>query len=186
MKSFEFLGEIYGTQKQFLDYVNYRLSSINGRVAGNEHDFLCALYQRHPYFNPNIDYFHVVQLQRGGQDVSRVFDGEHHLFSKHACVSQKVMSDAARTKSLARASVVPQILSARRSLGTCCVLCQATSDLQVDHHPRLFKDLLTDFGTLSIRGMKLVEERDWYEYHKAHATYRLLCGPCNRKTYHLK
>lgn len=84
-----------------------------------------------------------------------------------------------------------------------CVKCASTHDLQVDHFPVLFSDLVAEFlqsnqdldfateenhddqGLASYRrfASKKTAKR-WKAFHLAKARFRLLCGSCNRSSYH--
>ena len=195
MKTIVFQGKTYKTQKQFSDYVNERLSEVKcGFVEeGEDFVFLHELYKRHPNYNVNIDRFHIVPLCRGGQEISRVFEGVYDTFSKHSCIKQQTKSMDAKMKVKAREAISYQVQDVQKGLGKHCVLCNSTENLQVDHYPRLFKDLLKDFGGIGVSFNKVTNDyeyinqdqvKEWQKFHEQRAGYRLLCGNCNVKTYH--
>ena len=151
------------------------------------------LYKRHPYYNPNIDKFHVVPLCRGGYEMSRVYEGVYDTFSKNSCIKEHTKGHDTKMKSKAREAIQEQIYGVRQGLGNNCVICQSTENLQVDHYPRLFKDILLDFGGIDVSFNTLTFDHEyinanqiieWKQFHKERAGYRLLCGTCNIKTYH--
>lgn len=84
-----------------------------------------------------------------------------------------------------------------------CAECTVTRDLQVDHFPTLFSELASDFrkfnpdldftteenpnarGITRYRSFVSKETiKRWKDFHFEKARFRLLCGECNRKSYH--
>ncbi len=84
-----------------------------------------------------------------------------------------------------------------------CATCASTHDLQVDHFPVLFSELAEEF-LQSNQNLDFTTEENhndqglgvyrcfvskktaqqWKAFHLAKARFRLLCGTCNRSSYH--
>lgn len=193
MKGIHFMDKTFDTQKSFTEYVNDKLKLMCGDVKEGSIDFLFLheLYKRHPYYTHAIDYFHVMPLAQGGEELNRVYNGVYDKFSKHSCIKGKMRTEQHYMKALARELVNDQVKSIRKILGDKCELCSSTERLEVDHYPVLFSKILEDYGHLTTsfnlekNKYETTDEvtKSWKLYHHTHAKYRVLCSCCNKKTY---
>lgn len=71
-----------------------------------------------------------------------------------------------------------------------CELCSATTNIEIDHYGKCFKEILDtflennniNFNSIDVMGHKLIDnglEKKWVDYHDNIVSYRYLCKSCN-------
>lgn len=123
-------------------------------------------------------------------------DGSSEDISYRSCCQNKV-DKYKQLKRAMRNSIQPQIYEFRSSNPDIyCNLCDAYSDIQVDHHRPTFRELYDNFLSSTeldiptafndndvysavFKKDDYLFDKDWYQYHKTHASLRYLCKKCN-------
>lgn len=194
----------FSSQIKAKDYIRTLLHSIGYTTSvkdnTNTFNLLQDIVNNHPnklYSKDIIDFEIGKDLLSGGYTLSIVKSTETICISWYKCVTGKQPTLKQELNGALRQSISYQIWDFKKSAKQICELCSAIDILHVDHIVH-FEKLVQDFhsennfplptefievddGTYR-RGFTINDKKyedAWTNYHKRHATLRILCKKCN-------
>lgn len=201
----------FSSQTKAKDYIRTLLHSIGYTTSvkdnTNTFNLLQDIVNNHPnklYSKDIIDFEIGKDLLSGGYTLSIVKSTETICISWYKCVTGKHPPLKQELNGALRQSISYQIWDFKKSAKQICELCSAIDILHVDHIVH-FEKIVQDFhsenkfplptefievddGTYR-RGFTINDknyEDAWTNYHKKHATLRILCKKCNLSRPHYK
>jgi 5-methylcytosine-specific restriction endonuclease McrA len=188
-------GQVFKSQADMEARLKSMFASNGMGVAGAPlHAFLQALLARHPEADVKIGSgVRAFQLGRNKLNPKGVHitlhrtDGSSDDFSWKTCISGRKSTPHHDNRAAMRTAVMSQTASAKAK---CCVQCQSTDGLEVDHVVP-FADLASKFEASHTLGpfkrigmLTTLQDPAWANFHREHAVLQTLCKTChNIKTF---
>jgi hypothetical protein len=195
--------EDFETTKELMEYVRSLIVQCTSlkKYRPAVYVFFYKLFQRHPEKErkrtTEIVDIAIEPHKKKGLVIRIVFnDGTSDTISYVACVKQKGSSFTKKLSQAYRAAISDQIESFIRENHGPCEFCGSTKDRTVDHINH-FAELVYEFKKMNLTEPTSLDKNDaqqhcfkeedvdyknkWAEYHKKHATLRILCNTCNIK-----
>jgi hypothetical protein len=195
--------EDFETTKELLEYVRSLIVKCTSlkKYRPTVYLFFYKLFQRHPEKErkrtTEIVDIAIEPHKKKGLVIRIVFnDGTSDTISYVSCVKQRVSRFSKKLREAYRAAISDQIESFIQENRGPCELCGSTKDRTVDHITH-FAELVHEFKKMNLTEPTSLGKNDaqqncfkeedvdyknkWVEYHKKHATLRILCNTCNIK-----
>jgi hypothetical protein len=193
-------GKQLKTQKDIKDYYQEKLKRIDicdsiKNEYPKDYDEFLELFKRHPNYPEKVNGIEDLKiiinpLYKCQSLIMIKCNNNEEDISYLKCVTQ---SSKDKLQIAMRNAITPQIYEIRDNNKLQCVICNSIDNPQVDHIIH-FEKLFLDF----IKGKKLPTqfdknigftavfkkqdadfEKEWFYYHKQHATFQILCRHCN-------
>lgn len=188
-------GQVFKSQTELKACLQRMFASNGMGVAGAPlHAFLLDLIARHPEASDKIGCgVRAFQLGRNKLNPKGVHvtlhrtDGSSDDFSWKTCISGRKSTPHHDARAAMRTAVMSQTAAAKAK---CCVQCQSTDGLEVDHvvpfaHIASKFEASHTLGPFKKIGMlTTLQDPAWANYHREHAVLQTLCKKChNHKTF---
>jgi len=197
------------TQKSIKESVrkNIRELSYCDSIKTENYDFyvyLVELFKNHPDYPEKVSGMVDIKIIRNKRDANAYElnivrdDGTTGDISWVLCTTKKskdpIWNQKRDFRTAMRVAIEPQTLEFKETAKMCCVLCKSTTQLEVDHivtFEKLVKDFLMDHPIVPTSFSELPDNRacfktddaefelQWKDYHRDHASFRILCRECN-------
>lgn len=179
-------------------------------IGSDEFNIMLEILTQHPNYemwtNKNVEAFKITRSKKNKALQTHIKIGKKwRIVSWVTCANGKVYRQPNKNNQISQAmryAIRIQINNWRKKVGNAynpkCELCESSYNLEVDHYPLTFASLRDNFIEENIKCNEIEYvwnnkhttfkfkknepmKTKWQRYHLKHATFRWLCGDCNKK-----